>query len=187
MWEDNLPQIAIEMVAMGVPVLCSSFGGASELCHSDRFIFQGGDEKDFRNKLIYFVENPERIKEFWNYHNGLLTMKEHFENLSEIYGLPEKPEGKVSLEDYALLLEENEFLYRNFGNNNSISKHSDPERQNELFVRQNEQLVSKEQEIRRLKEERDYLQYSIDETRKSFTYKIGRAVTLVPRKLRGEK
>lgn len=184
MWEDNLPQIAIEMVAMGVPVLCSSFGGASELCHSDRFIFQGGDEKDFRNKLIYFVENPERIKEFWNYHNGLVTMKEHFEKLSEIYGLPEKPEGKVSLEDYALLLGENEFLYRNFGNNNSISKHSDPERQNELFARQNEQLASKEQEIRKLKEERDYLQYSIDETRKSFTYKIGRAVTLVPRKIR---
>ena len=176
MWEDNLPQIAIEMVAMGVPVLCSSFGGASELCESDHFRFTGGDENDFRKKLIYFVEDHERVKEYWEHHKGLVTMKEHLENLSQIYELPDKPEGTVSVEDYALLIQENEFLYKHFENLNSGHI------QDEL----REQLNRKDEEICRLKEQRDYLQYSLDETRKSVTHKVGRAVTLIPRKLRGK-
>ncbi len=184
MWEDNLPQIAIEMVAMGVPVLCSSFGGASELCHSDKFTFQGGDEDDFRRKLIYFKEDHTRVKEFWKYHNGLVTMHEHFENLTRVYELPKKPTGTLSLEDYSLLLRENEFLYKNFGNNNVVVHQDGQGNQNEMLMQQSEQLARKDSEIQRLTEERDYLQYSIDETRKSFTYKIGRLITYVPRKIR---
>ena len=51
-WEDNLPQVAIEMSALGVPVLASSFGGASELTKSDLFKFKGADKKDFQEKNI---------------------------------------------------------------------------------------------------------------------------------------
>ena len=85
LWEDNLPQVAIEMVANGVPILCSSFGGASELCNSDLFKFQGGNEKDFISKMLEFVENPNMLNEYWKNHKPLMTMKKHIEELNIIY------------------------------------------------------------------------------------------------------
>ena len=85
LWEDNLPQVAIEMVANGVPILCSSFGGASELCKSDLFKFNGGDEKDFVDKLSVFINNPELLKEYWPNHPPLVTMKKHTEDLEQYY------------------------------------------------------------------------------------------------------
>ena len=39
------------MVACGVPILCSDFGGASELCSSELFKFKGGNENNFVEKL----------------------------------------------------------------------------------------------------------------------------------------
>jgi glycosyltransferase involved in cell wall biosynthesis len=85
LWEDNLPQVAVEMVACGVPILCSSFGGASELCSSDIFKFEGGDENDFIDKLTRFVKEPELLEEYWKYHKKLTTMKGHLEELISIY------------------------------------------------------------------------------------------------------
>ena len=85
LWEDNLPQVAIEMVAHGVPILCSSFGGASELCKSDLFKFNGGDEKDFIEKLTNFINNPELLKEYWPNHPPLVTMEQHVKDLKQYY------------------------------------------------------------------------------------------------------
>jgi len=56
-WEDNLPQVSIEITAFGVPILASNLGGASELCDSDDFKFKGGDIKEFQKKLINLVKN----------------------------------------------------------------------------------------------------------------------------------
>ena len=86
LWEDNLPQVAIEMVANGVPILCSSFGGASELCKSELFKFNGGDEKDFQEKLSTFVHNPSLLDEYWQHRNKLTTMKQHIQELDMYYG-----------------------------------------------------------------------------------------------------
>lgn len=85
LWEDNLPQVAIEMVALGVPILCSSFGGASELCKSNLFKFKGADERDFLDKLTYIVQNPECLKEYWLNHPSLTTMEQHINQLERIY------------------------------------------------------------------------------------------------------
>lgn len=118
LWEDNLPQIAIEMVAYGVPVLASSAGGASELCNSELFKFECGNSKDFLKKLIHFIENPEDLKEYWKHHSGLVTMKQHLKELIDIYGLPQEPEKvKISSKDYAYLLLENDFLKKNISLN----------------------------------------------------------------------
>lgn len=86
LWEDNLPQVAIEMVANGVPILCSSFGGASELCNSELFKFKGADKEDFKTKLINLVNNPSLLGEYWKNHPNLITMDKHIEELEEIYG-----------------------------------------------------------------------------------------------------
>lgn len=85
LWEDNLPQVAIEMVANGVPILCSSFGGASELCSSPLFKFKGGDEIDFINKLKTIVNSPDLLQEYWSNHAGLTTMETHVQELLKIY------------------------------------------------------------------------------------------------------
>jgi glycosyltransferase involved in cell wall biosynthesis len=120
-WEDNLPQIAIEMAAYGVPVLSSSLGGASELCKSELFKFEGGNSEDFLDKLIHFVENPEDLNEYWKYHTGLKTMSEHWNELVKYYNLQEDTSAiEISQQDYAFLMMENQFLHRYVLNDNSI-------------------------------------------------------------------
>lgn len=85
LWEDNLPQVAIEMVASGVPILCSSFGGASELCRDKNFKFTGGNIDSFIEHLTYFINNPEKINTYWENHPKLTTMEQHIEELEKIY------------------------------------------------------------------------------------------------------
>lgn len=85
LWEDNLPQVAIEMVAHGVPILCSDMGGASELCDCEDFKFKAGDEADLIQKLTNFVEKPELLYQYWEHHRGLTTMQQHVEQLESIY------------------------------------------------------------------------------------------------------
>lgn len=60
-WEDNLPQVAIESIAFGVPLLCSDAGGAKELYKNNLFTFKAGDKEDFLSKIIYFLENKNKI------------------------------------------------------------------------------------------------------------------------------
>ena len=114
LWEDNLPQIAIESVAYGVPVLASDAGGASELCTNDLFKFKHGDEVDFLQKLKYFVDRPETIEQYWTAHNGLVTLEDHWNDLNEHYYKIEDRTVTLSGKDLAMLLEENAFLKSNF-------------------------------------------------------------------------
>ena len=74
------------MVACGVPILCSDFGGASELCSSELFKFKGGNEKDFTDKLQNLVNHPEFLNEYWKHHKPLMTMENHIKELDKYYG-----------------------------------------------------------------------------------------------------
>ena len=115
LWEDNLPQIAIESVAFGVPVLSSDAGGASELCDNELFTFKHGDTNEFLNKLKMFVDHPEIIKQYWEGHNGLVTLEAHWEELNEHYYNIENKSITLSKQDLSSLLQENQFLKQNFG------------------------------------------------------------------------
>ena len=111
LWEDNLPQIAIESVAYGVPVLASSCGGASELTASPLFRFEGGHAEDLLDKIKHFVDHPEDLEKYWAGHSGLKTMDEHWKELVQYYGLKADPEPlKISMQDYSFLVMENEFI-----------------------------------------------------------------------------
>ena len=85
LWEDNLPQVAIEMVALGVPILCSDFGGASELCNSNLFKFNGVNENNFIDKLTNLINSPELLNKYWENHPNLTTMENHIKNLYHEY------------------------------------------------------------------------------------------------------
>lgn len=86
LWEDNLPQVAIEMAGHGVPVLASDRGGASELCSDERFRFCGGDINDCADKITGFVNNPNMLQLYWKKFQGLMTLKKHAEELMMYYG-----------------------------------------------------------------------------------------------------
>ena len=38
-----------------------------------------------------FVDNPNDLLKYWENHKGLVTMKQHCDEIIKIYGLPEKP------------------------------------------------------------------------------------------------
>lgn len=114
LWEDNLPQIAIESVAYGVPVLASSCGGASELTDCQLFRFDCGNTSDLLTKIRHFVDHPEDLEKYWEGHHGLMTMEEHLRQLLPFYGLNPSPEPlRLSMQDYSFLVMENQFLKKN--------------------------------------------------------------------------
>lgn len=82
-WEDNLPQVSIEMIANGVPVLTSNCGGAHELNSSPAFCFK--DINDFKQKLLAIKNDRELLKTYWSYSKKLTTMDEHIQKLLELY------------------------------------------------------------------------------------------------------
>ena len=170
LWEDNLPQVAIEMVANGIPILCSDAGGASELCDSEIFRFENGNEAQFIEKLKRIIDSPSLLDTYWKNHTGLTTMDQHIASLSKYYGLPEEVGGSLSLKDYEDLLEENEFLYSHFSGE-------------ERYVT-SEEMENLKREISILRSERDDARWRLAETWKSKSFKIGRAVTSIPRSLR---
>lgn len=85
LWEDNLPQVAMEMRALGVPVLTSDLGGARELTDSEAFTFPARSHEAFIAKLSYFANDKQRLKNYWSPTNRLTTMQEHLEKLDKIY------------------------------------------------------------------------------------------------------
>ena len=85
LWEDNLPQVAIEMKCAGIPVLCSDLGGAKELSGSEKFVFKHGNIDSFISHLTYFIQKPKELGSYFD--GGVVppSMAEHIKNLKEIY------------------------------------------------------------------------------------------------------
>ncbi len=85
LWEDNLPQVAIEMVSRGIPVLTSDLGGACELGNNPKFIFHNGDTKDFIVKLEQIINREIMLSEFWERAMPLVSFNDHVRQLERIY------------------------------------------------------------------------------------------------------
>lgn len=78
LWEDNLPQVAIEFAAHGVPVLSSDLGGAKELCgENPRFIYRHGDVDDFIDKVLYFLDHKKALAGYADQGMDLMNMQQH--------------------------------------------------------------------------------------------------------------
>lgn len=87
LWEDNLPQVAIEMAANGVPVLSSDAGGASELSTCKDFVVPHNDTEALAERIEFFEKHRDRLCGYWDEFQGLHTMKEHITDLYKYYGL----------------------------------------------------------------------------------------------------
>lgn len=90
LWEDNLPQAAIEMQAAGIPLLCSNVGGTKEIVKSEGFVFEAGDVCDFHRKLKKIMDTPDMTEAYWKKAPCLVTMEEHVRSLKKLYGCGEK-------------------------------------------------------------------------------------------------
>lgn len=85
LWEDCLPQVAIEFVCHGVPVLCSDLGGAHEIGNNKNFIYKSKDKNDFEEKIISFIFNKNRLNLYWDNFKNIKTIEDHVNEIQKIY------------------------------------------------------------------------------------------------------
>ena len=84
LWEDNLPQVAIEMIAHGIPVLASTHGGTQELNSHPDFLFT--DTSDLQLKIQKLCRHRPLLNEYWSHATPLTSMEQHVNQLIDIYG-----------------------------------------------------------------------------------------------------
>lgn len=85
-WEDNLPQVATEMVAHGIPVITSHRGGAQELGGSNEdFVFTATESSELIDIWRRLLEWDLRPGDYWESAPELTTMHDHVDRLMDIY------------------------------------------------------------------------------------------------------
>ncbi|RZL29150.1 MAG: glycosyltransferase [Sphingomonas sp.] len=85
LWEDNLPQTAIELVSRGIPILTSDRGGAQEIAKNASFIFQAGNEEDMVDRLSRISKRELSLGAFWESDIQVFSMNEHVQDLMRYY------------------------------------------------------------------------------------------------------
>ncbi|MGI4940217.1 MAG: glycosyltransferase [Janthinobacterium lividum] len=85
LWEDNLPQVAIEMVSRGIPILTSDRGGAGEIAGNSDFSFKAGDMASLHERLRAIVDGDLSLGEFWKQPLRIFSMEEHVADLMHYY------------------------------------------------------------------------------------------------------
>lgn len=85
MWEDNLPQVAIEMHARHIPLLTSDRGGAQELGRCPEMVFRAGDSADFARVLGNVLSERVTQQTYWQNAMAPVSMPGHLAQLLEIY------------------------------------------------------------------------------------------------------
>ena len=85
-WEDNLPQVAIEFVCLGVPILTSNRGGAQELgSRNPRFTFEAGDTDSLVDQLTRLADGRTKLVDYWSSAMRPVVMKDHVDRLLTLY------------------------------------------------------------------------------------------------------
>lgn len=85
LWEDNLPQTAIELVSRGIPILTSDRGGAQEIADNSDFVFQAGRHDDFLDRIYRISNGNLPLSAFWQGEMRVFSMEEHVRGLMAYY------------------------------------------------------------------------------------------------------
>lgn len=102
LWEDALPQVAIEFVTHGVPVLCSDLGGTKELSGSNSiFVYRHGNTRELIGRLEYFIRNRAALARYSDFALTISGMEQHVRMLLRRYysSSPERYEEGKNLPD----------------------------------------------------------------------------------------
>lgn len=84
LWEDNLPQVAIEMHARHIPLLTSDMGGAQELSRCPEMVFKAGSLRDFASRIEALLDGKITSQSYWSAAQAPVSMQAH---LTELRGL----------------------------------------------------------------------------------------------------
>ncbi|MDO6586870.1 glycosyltransferase [Salipiger sp. 1_MG-2023] len=93
LWEDNLPQVAIEMHARHIPLLTSDLGGAQELGNSPEMRFASGDIDDFHARVQAMLDGEIDLSDYWSRALAPYSMENHLAELHQVYAAPVRPIG----------------------------------------------------------------------------------------------
>lgn len=100
LWEDNLPQVAIELAANGVAVLSSDLGGASELCDDGFFRFKAGNIKDCAWRIEKIVQERSILNQYWNSYKEVNDSQQHVLALMNLYSTRNCSSAQIQMRDY---------------------------------------------------------------------------------------
>lgn len=92
LWEDNLPQVAIEFVTHGIPILTSNFGGAQEIAGNSGYVFDASRPENLREKLCGFVRGNSEPPSFWT---GNLKLRSNDQHANEILRFYAEAMGRI--------------------------------------------------------------------------------------------
>ena len=84
-WDDALPQVAIEFVCHGVPVLVSDRGGQQELAAYPAFIYSAESVTAFWERLERLCDHRDELERFWTLQRPLNTNADHAQALLRVY------------------------------------------------------------------------------------------------------
>ena len=85
LWHDNLPQVAIEMHARHIPLLCADMGGARELGNCPRMVFPAGDVEAFGARIAALLDGHIDMAAYWRDARAPVTMAAHMAALAGHY------------------------------------------------------------------------------------------------------
>ena len=85
LWEDNLPQVAIEMHARHIPLLTSDLGGAKELSNCPEMVFPAGSIAGFRERIVALLEGKITTGLYWKGVRHPVSMPDHLAELRAIW------------------------------------------------------------------------------------------------------
>lgn len=85
LWEDNMPQVALEMHARHIPLLTSDKGGAQELALSRQFVFRAGDTRQFAARLNALLDGQVDPAPLWPTAQAPVDMETHIDSLLAVY------------------------------------------------------------------------------------------------------
>jgi glycosyltransferase involved in cell wall biosynthesis len=85
LWEDNLPQVAIEMVSRGIPILTSDRGGAQEIADNPNFTFKAGSARSLCSKLEEIATGDLPLSNFWTRGPRIISIEDHVDDLLSYY------------------------------------------------------------------------------------------------------
>lgn len=95
-WEDNLPQVATEMVANGVPLITSHRGGAKELGgENPSFVFEASNKQELIEIWRRLVDGELQPGDYWASAVQLTTMDDHLKRLMALYVSDDVPQLDV--------------------------------------------------------------------------------------------
>jgi glycosyltransferase involved in cell wall biosynthesis len=75
---EGIPNVVLESLACGIPVIATDNGGTSEILNDNKngYLIKNGDYKELATKILFLKNNPDLLKVFSN--SGTVLVKNRF-------------------------------------------------------------------------------------------------------------